>query len=169
MPDTVNRWPSSTYRCICFITAAGRELINHVTHGMVITSLASQQLSAFEVQRWQNELNSDNEQIRQLAIDEIALMLKRFSLAGWRPVLGNKTSRTQKTVFHGIHSFTSARCWSLLPPTATNSLRLMLLPNTLSSIPIMRWVFSSGDATDDETVYYRDAHQPCAGFTQRYG
>lgn len=63
---------------------------------MVITSLASQQLSAFEVQRWQNELNSDNEQIRQLAIDEIALMLKRFSLAGWRPVLGNKTSRTQK-------------------------------------------------------------------------
>ena len=73
-----------------------RELINHVTHGMVITSLASQQLSAFEVQRWQNELNSDNEQIRQLAIDEIALMLKRFSLAGWRPVLGNKTSSTQK-------------------------------------------------------------------------
>ena len=40
------------------------------------TSLASQQLSAFEVQRWQNELNSDNEQIRQLAIDEIALMLQ---------------------------------------------------------------------------------------------
>ena len=73
-----------------------RELINHVTHGMVITSLASQQLSAFEVQRWQSELNSDNEPIRQLAIDEIALMLKRFSLAGWRPVLGNKTSRTQK-------------------------------------------------------------------------
>ena len=65
-----------------------RELINHVTHGMVITSLASQQLSAFEVQRWQNELNSDNEQIRQLAIDEIALMLKRFSLAGWRPGTG---------------------------------------------------------------------------------
>lgn len=63
---------------------------------MVITSSASQQLSAFEVQRWQNELNSDNEQIRQLAIDEIALMLKRFSLSGWQPLLGNKTSRTQK-------------------------------------------------------------------------
>ena len=73
-----------------------RELINHVTHGMVITSLASQQLSAFEVQRWQNELNSDNEQIRQLAIDEIALMLKRFSLSGWQPILLNKTSRTHK-------------------------------------------------------------------------
>ncbi|MFU0256023.1 transcriptional regulator MelR [Klebsiella pneumoniae] len=30
-----------------------RELINHVTHGMVIKSLAAQQLSAFEVRRWQ--------------------------------------------------------------------------------------------------------------------
>lgn len=73
-----------------------RELINHVTHGMVIKSLAAQQLSVFEVQRWQHELNSVNEQVRQLAIDEIALMLKRFSLSGWQPVLGNKTSRTQK-------------------------------------------------------------------------
>ncbi|MGG7445370.1 transcriptional regulator MelR [Kosakonia oryzendophytica] len=73
-----------------------RELINHVTHGMVIKSLAAQQLSAFEVQRWQNDLNSDNEQIHQLAIDEIALMLKRFSLSGWQPILVNKTSRTHK-------------------------------------------------------------------------
>ncbi|MGY5957921.1 transcriptional regulator MelR [Kosakonia sp. BK9b] len=73
-----------------------RELINHVTHGMVIKSLAAQQLSAFEVQRWQNELNSANEQLRQLAIDEIALMLKRFSLSGWQPILVNKTSRTHK-------------------------------------------------------------------------
>ncbi|WP_367163406.1 transcriptional regulator MelR [Kosakonia cowanii] len=73
-----------------------RELINHVTHGMVIKSLAAQQLSAFEVQRWQHELNSDNEQLRQLAIEEIALMLKRFSLSGWQPILVNKTSRTHK-------------------------------------------------------------------------
>jgi hypothetical protein len=51
-----------------------RELINHVTHGMVIKSLAAQQLSAFEVRRWQQELSHENEQIRQLAIDEIALM-----------------------------------------------------------------------------------------------
>ena len=68
-----------------------RELINHVTHGMVFKSLASQQLSTFEVQRWQQ-----NEQIRQLAIDEIGLMLKRFSLSGWQPILVNKTSRTHK-------------------------------------------------------------------------
>ena len=73
-----------------------RELINHVTHGMVIKSLAAQQLSAFEVRRWQQELSHKNEQIRQLAIDEIALMLKRLSLAGWQPILVNKTSRTHK-------------------------------------------------------------------------
>lgn len=73
-----------------------RELINHVTHGMVIESIAAQQLSIFEVQRWQHELTSDNEQVRQLAIDEIALMLKRFSLSGWQPALIHKTSRTQK-------------------------------------------------------------------------
>ena len=64
-----------------------RELINHVTHGMVIKSLAAQQLSAFEVRRWQQELNHDNEQIRQLAIDEIALMLKRLSLSGYDQAL----------------------------------------------------------------------------------
>ncbi|HHQ4051979.1 TPA: transcriptional regulator MelR [Citrobacter freundii] len=73
-----------------------RELINHVTHGMVIKSLATQQLSTFEVQRWQQELSSPNEQIRQLAIDEIGLMLKRFNLSGWQPILVNKTSRTHK-------------------------------------------------------------------------
>ena len=73
-----------------------KDLINHVTHGMVIKSLATQQLSPFEVRRWQQELNSPNEQIRQLAIDEIGLMLKRFSLSGWEPILVNKTSRTHK-------------------------------------------------------------------------
>ncbi|WP_245164380.1 transcriptional regulator MelR [Buttiauxella brennerae] len=72
-----------------------RQLINHVTHGMVIKSLAAQQLSPFEVQRWQQEINSPNEQIRQLAIDEIGLMLKRFSLSGWQPILVNKTARTR--------------------------------------------------------------------------
>ncbi|EDI0905978.1 hypothetical protein CC898_21900 [Salmonella enterica subsp. enterica serovar Agona] len=73
-----------------------RDLINHVTHGMVVKSLATQQLSTFEVLRWQQETSSPNEQIRQLAIDEIGLMLKRFSLSGWQPILLNKTSRTHK-------------------------------------------------------------------------
>lgn len=73
-----------------------RELINHVTHGMAVKSHTAHQISAFEVQRWQAELTSDDEQIRQLAIDEIGLMLKRFSLSGWQPILVNKTARTHK-------------------------------------------------------------------------
>ncbi len=83
-----------------------REMINHVTHGMVIKSLASQQLSTFEVQRWQQELSNPNEQIRQLAIDEIGLMLKRFSLSGWQPILVNKIRGRTKTAFRGTPSFT---------------------------------------------------------------
>lgn len=74
-----------------------RQLINHVTHGMVIRSLAAQQLSPFEVQRWQQELHHTNEQIRQLAIDEIGLMLKRFSLSGWQSILVNKIPRTRSS------------------------------------------------------------------------
>src|SRR5699024_9095637 len=73
-----------------------KDLINHVTHGMVIKSLATQQLSPFEVRRWQQELNSPNEQIRQLAIDEIGLMLKRFSLSGSEALPVNKTSRSHR-------------------------------------------------------------------------
>lgn len=92
-----------------------KDLINHVTHGMVIKSLATQQLSPFEVRRWQQELNSPNEQIRQLAIDEIGLMLKRFSLSGWEPILVNKTSRTHKTASRAMRNFMLARCWALLP------------------------------------------------------
>lgn len=70
-----------------------RQVINHVTHGMVIKSLTAQQLTPFEVARWQQEITSDNEQIRQLAIDEISLMLKRLSLSGWEPVRVNKTAK----------------------------------------------------------------------------
>lgn len=73
-----------------------RELINHVTHGMVIKSLAAQQLSAFEVRRWQQELASPDTQVHQLVIDEIGLMLKRLTFSGWQPILVNKTSRTHR-------------------------------------------------------------------------
>ncbi|MBW9309963.1 hypothetical protein FA039_28800 [Escherichia coli] len=104
-------------RCICFSRPLDKDLINHVTHGMVIKSLATQQLSPFEVRRWQQELNSPNEQIRQLAIDEIGLMLKRFSLSGWEPILVNKTSRTHKTASRAMRNFMLARCWALLPKT----------------------------------------------------
>lgn len=70
-----------------------RQLINHITHGLVIRSLTTQQLSPFEVQRWQQELSSPNEQIRQLTVDEIGLMLKRLSLSGWEPIQVNKMTR----------------------------------------------------------------------------
>lgn len=73
---------------------------------MVIKSLASQQLSTFEVQRWQQELSNPNEQIRQLAIDEIGLMLKRFSLSGWQPIWSIKLRGRTKTAFRGTPSFT---------------------------------------------------------------
>ncbi|POP44678.1 transcriptional regulator MelR [Superficieibacter electus] len=73
-----------------------RELVNHVTHGMVIKSLAVQPIGVIEIQRWQDELKSPNVAVRQLAIDEIALMLKRFSLSGWRPVSVNKTPQPHK-------------------------------------------------------------------------
>ncbi len=95
-PATAARWRFSVCRCTCFSRPLDRDLINHVTHGMVVKSLATQQLSTFEVLRWQQETSSPNEQIRQLAIDEIGLMLKRFSLSGWQPILLNKTSRTHK-------------------------------------------------------------------------
>ncbi|MCE0800111.1 transcriptional regulator MelR [Buttiauxella sp. A2-C1_F] len=74
-----------------------RQLINHITHGTVLKSLTAQQLSPFEVQRWQEEIKSPNEQIRQLAIDEICLMFKRFSLSGWQPILVNKPARTRSS------------------------------------------------------------------------
>jgi len=74
-----------------------RQLINHVTHGTVLKSLTAQQLSPFEVQRWQEEIRSPNEQIRQLVIDEICLMFKRFSLSGWQPILVNKPARTRSS------------------------------------------------------------------------
>lgn len=72
-----------------------RQLINHVTHGLVIKSVSEQQLSPFEVRRWQQEIHHPNEQIRQLAIDEMGLMLKRFSLSGWQPIQVNKSVRTR--------------------------------------------------------------------------
>ena len=84
---------------------------------MVIKSLATQQLSPFEVRRWQQELNSPNEQIRQLAIDEIGLMLKRFSLSGWEPILSIKPRAHTKTASRAMRNFMSARCWALLPKT----------------------------------------------------
>lgn len=69
-----------------------RELINHITHGKVVRSQNIQPLSIIEIQRWQLELQSPNPHMRQLAIDEVALMLKRFSMSGWSAVSVQKIS-----------------------------------------------------------------------------
>ncbi len=111
---------------------------------MVIKSLATQQLSPFEVRRWQQELNSPNEQIRQLAIDEIGLMLKRFSLSGWEPILVNKTSRTQKTASRAMRNFMSARCWALLPKNYDQALTINDVAEHVKLTPTMQWGYSSG-------------------------
>jgi len=99
-----------------------RELINHVTHGMVIESLAIQQVSVFEITRWQQELKSESAQIRQLAIDEIVLMLRRFSLSGWRSVLVNKMSQTHK---NGTSRHAQFYVGQMLEFIATNSDKLL--------------------------------------------
>ncbi|HBC3930665.1 TPA: transcriptional regulator MelR [Vibrio parahaemolyticus] len=70
------------------------ELVNYITHGRVVQSNRSQQICEFEILRWQDELGQRNEQIRQIAIDEIGLMIKRFGLSGWTPLLTKQTSKT---------------------------------------------------------------------------
>ena len=94
-----------------------------------------------------------------------------MSLAGWRPVLGNKTSaQPRKTVFHGIHSFTSAQMLEFIAANCDKQLTVDAIAEHVKLNPkLCDGHFSSRDATNHETVYYRNAHQPCAGFAQRYG
>ncbi|ACY84755.1 transcriptional regulator MelR [Edwardsiella piscicida] len=59
------------------------QLLSHITHGRVLTSAHPARLTPVEIGRWQQDLQSPCPQMRQLASDEILLMLKRFSLSGW--------------------------------------------------------------------------------------
>ncbi len=146
-----------------------RELINHVTHGMVIKSLAAQQLSAFEVRRWQQELNHENEQIRQLAIDEIALMLKRLSLAGWQPILVNKTSRTHKNSVSRHAQFYVSQMLEFIAAHYDQALTVDAVAEHVKLNPnYAMGGFSAGDAADHEAVHYRHAHQSRARAAERY-
>lgn len=70
-----------------------RELITCITHGMVVKSSTVHIISESEVRRWQLELASENEQIRQLATDEIGLMLKRLSLLGWEKISISRSTK----------------------------------------------------------------------------
>lgn len=71
-----------------------KELINHITHGMVVKSHFPHQVSPLEVARWQAELTQSNEQIKQITIEEISLMIKRFGFMGWDSLLINKVPKT---------------------------------------------------------------------------
>ncbi|HBO38849.1 MAG TPA: transcriptional regulator MelR [Pasteurellaceae bacterium] len=64
-----------------------QELINHVTHGVIIQSLNPNLISLFEVMRWEKELNMPNPNRHQLVYDEIELMIKRLSFDGWELLL----------------------------------------------------------------------------------
>lgn len=110
---------------------------------MVIKSLATQQLSPFEVRRWQQELNSPNEQIRQLAIDEIGLMLKRFSLSGWEPILVNKTSRTHKNSVSRHAQFYVSQMLGFIAENYDRADHQRWL-STSNLTPTMQWGYSSG-------------------------
>ena len=111
------------------------------------------------MRRWQQELNSPNEQIRQLAIDEIGLMLKRFSLSGWEPILVNKTSRTQKTASRAMQFYVS----QMLGFIAENYDQALTINDVAEHVKLnanyAMGIFQRV-AIDDETVHYRDAHQP---------
>ena len=145
-----------------------RELINHVTHGMVIKSLAAQQLSAFEVRRWQQELSHENEQIRQLAIDEIALMLKRLSLAGWQPILVNKTSRTHKNSVSRHAQFYVSQMLEFIAAHYDQALTVNAVAEHVKLNPNYAMGVFQPDAADHEAVHYRHAYQSCAGAAERY-
>ncbi|WP_051977480.1 transcriptional regulator MelR [Necropsobacter rosorum] len=80
-------------------------LINQLTHGIVIQSAQPDLVSEFEVRRWENELQSDNLNRQQLVYDEIQLMIKRLSLDGWTLLLENVYHLNQhvKSSRHGQH------------------------------------------------------------------
>lgn len=61
---------------------------------MVVRSSFPHQVSPFEVARWQAELTQSNEQIKQITIEEISLMIKRFGFMGWNSLLVNKAAKT---------------------------------------------------------------------------
>ncbi|MDG2917771.1 transcriptional regulator MelR [Bisgaard Taxon 10/6] len=74
-----------------------QNLINHITHGIIIQSKNPHLVSLFEVRRWEKELKSEDPNRHQLVYDEIQLMIKRISLDGWTLLL-----ELPKTVSHQI-------------------------------------------------------------------
>ncbi len=60
------------------------ELINQITHGMILQSENTNLVSKFEIERWEKELKLQDHRRQQVVYDEIQLMIKRLSLDGWQ-------------------------------------------------------------------------------------
>ncbi|AHG79281.1 AraC protein [Mannheimia varigena USDA-ARS-USMARC-1388] len=60
-----------------------QQLINHVTHSVIIQSENPNLVSLDEVRRWEKELQMEDTNRHQIVYDEIQLMIKRLSLDGW--------------------------------------------------------------------------------------
>ncbi|GHA58264.1 transcriptional regulator MelR [Photobacterium aphoticum] len=67
-----------------------KELVNQITHGAVLQSEGNALVSEFELARWEQEMRHEKESRKQLATDEICLMLKRVCLDGWSPLMSGR-------------------------------------------------------------------------------
>jgi len=74
-----------------------KELINQITHGMVLQSSSPMLVSEFEIARWEQELTHGVSNRQQLSSDEIGLMLKRVGMDGWQQLLASKRDKTKKS------------------------------------------------------------------------
>ncbi|MDU8924734.1 transcriptional regulator MelR [Pasteurellaceae bacterium LIM206] len=63
--------------------ALPQDIINHMTHGIVVESNSAGLVSSFEIIRWERELQLNNLNRQQLVHDEIQLMVKRIAFDGW--------------------------------------------------------------------------------------
>ncbi|PSW22282.1 transcriptional regulator MelR [Photobacterium sanctipauli] len=59
-------------------------LLNQITHGVVIQSSLPDLVTERQVELWMQESRNEEVGMRQLALDEMALMLKRVCLTGWQ-------------------------------------------------------------------------------------
>ncbi len=115
--------------------------------------------------RWQETSSPNGGEIRQLAIDEIGLMLKRFSLPAGKPILpNNKTSRTHKNSVSRHAQFYVSQMLGFIADNYDQALNTIndVAEHVKLSMLITRWEYSSaGYAIDDEAVPSRR----CASIT----
>lgn len=63
-----------------------KEMVNQITHGLVLQSDHRDLVCEFELKRWCAELVHPASNVQQLATDEISMMLKRLGLVGWEKI-----------------------------------------------------------------------------------